>query len=169
MPRNLLIVALLLPLAVIGIGIGRAEHHVANSRLWLFDVNGYDPRDLLRGHYIQFRLDLHEMPPRETCDDDSGAACCLCLTMLSADAPPQVERATCETARTLCDGALQTRFLSQLNRYYIPEQDAWKLEQDFQAAAQSGSARLRVAINKEGEPQIDGLLVNGNEILARDP
>ncbi len=169
MPRNVLMVALILPLIVIAIGIGRAEHHLATSRVWTFDINGYDPRDLLRGHYIQFVVELNEGPPIEACDDDTSARCCFCLTTTAPDQPPQVAAASCQYAQAQCDGALQMRHLKQLSRYYIPEAEAWKLEQQVQEAARQNTAQLRVAINDDGEPQIKALLVNGQEILARDP
>lgn len=35
---------------------------------------GYDPRDLLRGHYLSARLDIHGLPPRRYGPDD-----CVCL------------------------------------------------------------------------------------------
>lgn len=164
MPRNLVIVALLLPLCVIGLGIVRAERHLARSTSWVFEVDGYDPRDLLRGHYIQFRLDLHEEAALEACDDDRSERCCLCLTATTKDQPPRVQRSTCARATSQCDGVLQTRYLSELRRYYIPEEDAWKLEQQFREAAQASRALLRIAINDDGKPQIEALLVNGHEI-----
>lgn len=164
MSRNLVIVALVLPLLVIGLGIVRAERHLATSASWLFEVDGYDPRDLLRGHYIQFRVDLHEEAPLDACDDNQSDRCCLCLTPTSAQNPPRVQRATCERAQSQCEGVLQTRYLSELRRYYIPEEDASKLEQQFRDAAQERRALLRVAIDDAGKPQIESLLVNGEEI-----
>lgn len=35
---------------------------------------GYDPRDLLRGHYLLARLDIHDLPPGRYGPDD-----CVCL------------------------------------------------------------------------------------------
>lgn len=163
-PRNFVIVALLLPLLVIGFGIGRAEHHLAHSKQWLFDINGYDPRDLLRGHYIQFRINLHEEAPLESCEDNHSERCCFCLTTTADGEPPRVQRATCALAQTQCDGMLQVRKLSELTRYYIPEDDAWKLEQAVREAARENLARLRVAISDTGQPQIESLLVNGQSI-----
>ncbi len=164
MPRNLLIAALLLPLLVIALGIVRAEQHLAHSTSWLFEVDGYDPRDLLRGHYIQFRLDLHEEAALEACDDDQSDRCCLCLTSTGAHKPPRVQRSTCARAQAQCEGVLQTRYLSELRRYYIPEEEAWKLEQQFRDAARDNKALLQVAIDESGKPQIQSLLVNGEQI-----
>jgi len=59
--------ALLLPLA--GLGISWAQTHSAAKMGtdWDIPVRGYDPRDLLRGHYIEFEYDW---PGIE--DDESG-------------------------------------------------------------------------------------------------
>lgn len=166
MRRSLLIPALLLPLAVLVIAIVQAEHHLATSRVWLFEIEGFDPRDLLRGHYIQFRLVLREDEPLEVCEEGSAQSCCLCLTATSPDTPPRVRRATCERAAAECDGILQTRFLPELTRYYIPEAVAPQLEARFREAAQGGRALLRVAIDAEGEPRIEALSLDGEEIAS---
>jgi len=166
MRRSLPIVAVLLPLAVLVFGIVQAEHHLATSRDWVFDVEGYDPRDLLRGHYIQFQLSLANDGALEECEDGAGGACCWCLTATGPDAPPRVRRATCETAKAQCDGILQTQLADELQRYYIPESDAAELDERFRDAAAAGTTRLRVAIDDEGVPQIEALLVDGEEIRS---
>ncbi len=49
--------ALALPL--VGLGTSWAISHSAaqQGEEWLIPVQGYDPRDLLRGHYVQYRYD----------------------------------------------------------------------------------------------------------------
>jgi uncharacterized membrane-anchored protein len=166
MRRSLLVVALLVPLAVLVFAIAQAERHLATSRVFVFDVEGFDPRDLLRGHFIQFRLRFDEDEPLEVCEDGAERACCLCLISRGVDAPPRVRRASCERAAAECDGRLQTRFLPELSRYYIPEADAAELEQRFGEAARAGTARLRVAIDVDGRPQIESLRIGDEEIRA---
>lgn len=165
MSRKALVLALLLPLAVLVMGVVRAEKHLANSRAWVFDVTGYDPRDLLRGHYIQFRLDLHEEAELEPCDDGKEE-CCWCLEPNAENEPPRVRRATCSRAKDECSGFVQARSLEQLRRYYIPEQDAGALEAKLQKAAQEKTARLEVAVNVAGQAQVKRLLIDGQEIRA---
>ena len=63
--RFRLALALALPLVVIAIGIVRGELHLAGARRWTFEVGGYDPRDLLQGRYLAYRLELHEEAPLE--------------------------------------------------------------------------------------------------------
>lgn len=164
MRRSLLIPALLLPIAVLVVSILQAEHHLATARVWRFEIEGFDPRDLLRGHYIRFQLVLREDEALETCEEGGERACCLCLTETAPDAPPRVRRATCERAAAECDGRLQTAFLTELERYYIPEADAAQLEQRFLEAARAGTAQLRVAIDDAGKPAIEALLIGGEPI-----
>lgn len=167
MRRSFIAVAVALPLVALGIGIVRSERHLAEGRRWSFEVTGYDPRDLLRGHYIQYRLVLEEvdLPVAGAadgipCDDATSGECCLCLYADYPQGPTTVERADCASALSVCDGTLQTRYLDELQRYYIAEDRAAELTQIFQDASQEKKARLIVAIDETGRPQIDVLLVN---------
>lgn len=78
-PTLILLVCLLLPL--IGLGYSWMQTHRAAQRgtVWEVPVDGYDPRDLLRGHYVQFRYRW----PGDTSDDGgflNYSASSLCLT-----------------------------------------------------------------------------------------
>jgi uncharacterized membrane-anchored protein len=165
--RSFLAFAVVLPLVALGLGIVRSERHLAEGRRWSFEVTGYDPRDLLRGHYIQYRLVLEEVDLPVVgaadgipCDDATSDTCCLCLYADYPQGPTTVERADCASALSTCDGVLQTRYLEELQRYYIAEDRAAELTQIFQDASQEKQARLIVAIDETGKPQIDVLLVN---------
>jgi uncharacterized membrane-anchored protein len=165
--RSFLAFAVVLPLVALGLGIVRSERHLAEGRRWSFEVTGYDPRDLLRGHYIQYRLVLEEVDLPVVgaadgipCDDATSDTCCLCLYADYPQGPTTVERADCASALSTCDGVLQTRYLEELQRYYIAEDRAAELTQIFQDASQEKQARLIVAIDEAGKPQIDVLLVN---------
>jgi hypothetical protein len=177
MRRSFLAVAVALPIVVLALGIVRSERLLAEGRRWSFEVTGYDPRDLLRGHYIQYRLVLDEVDlpvmgaaDGAPCDDDSGETCCLCLHADYMEGPTSVERTACELARTECDGALQLRYLAELQRYYIAEERADELTRIFQKAAGEKRSRLIVAVDPLGKPQIATLLVDEIPIeQARDP
>ena len=69
MSRRLQIVAVVLPIVLLVGMIGRAEWQLANSETWHFAIRGYDPRDLLRGHYMRFRLDV---PVQSTMQGPTG-------------------------------------------------------------------------------------------------
>ncbi|WP_176594291.1 GDYXXLXY domain-containing protein [Sphingobium sp. EM0848] len=56
-PRLLLAAALLLPLVVLACSWAATYRLARQGQEWLIPIKGYDPRDLLRGHYVQYRYD----------------------------------------------------------------------------------------------------------------
>jgi len=161
MPKAVLPIALALPVLVVVLGIVRAELHFAGSRDVPFEIAGYDPRDLLRGHYLQFRLHVEESPALESC---TGSDCCLCLTLRGRDEPPLTARASCTTARAQCIAVLPTRYLEQPLRYYVPELEASNLEQQLAEAVQHEGAQVVLAIDDEGRAEVRALRIWGREI-----
>jgi hypothetical protein len=161
MPKAFLPIALTLPVLVVVIGILRAELHFAGARDIPFEIAGYDPRDLLRGRYLQFRLKVEESPALESCE---GPECCLCLTLRGADVPPLTARATCATARAQCIAVLPTRYVEQPLRYYVPELEASNLEQQLTNAMQHQAAQVVLAIDDAGRAEVRALKLWGNAI-----
>ncbi|MET0370777.1 MAG: GDYXXLXY domain-containing protein [Sphingobium sp.] len=76
-PRRALAASLLLPLALFA-GTWATTHRKAQQGdIWLIPVQGYDPRDLLRGHFVQYRYDW---PAAGGADGESlGYAPALCI------------------------------------------------------------------------------------------
>jgi uncharacterized membrane-anchored protein len=158
--RWLLVAALLLPLVTIVAGIVSAERHLATSSEWVFEIDGYDPRDLLRGHYIEFRLELHEERAAGSCVGLGTVACCYCLERRGTAIPPRVTRTTCSDAAS-CDGRLRVDKATGTHRYYVPEQRARQIEMQLMEAAQTGRAQVVLAIDARGTPQIVELRLGG--------
>jgi hypothetical protein len=166
MRRELAVAAIVLPLVTIVLGVVRAEVHYARSRDFTFAVAGYDPRDLLRGQYLRYTLVLDEQPGNGCSDGDEE--CCLCLSERGAQTVADVKRMACSEARAQCDGLMHTKYLATLHRYYIAESAA--KQGLFSPAAQdaaSSSARIVLAIDGAGEPQVKVLTLNGKPIGQR--
>jgi GDYXXLXY protein len=72
--KPLLAAALLLPLAGLAANVAVNEAALGGATEWRIPVTGYDPRDPLRGQFIQFRYDW-----RVTGACAPGAGCDLCL------------------------------------------------------------------------------------------
>ena len=51
-----LLITVSIPFVLLCLLIVRAELHISQGKEWKFQVQGYDPRDLLRGHYLRFGL-----------------------------------------------------------------------------------------------------------------
>ena len=94
-------------------------------------------------------------------------SCCFCLTDRGSNLAPEVIRMDCSEGRNACDGVLDTRYLSTLQRYYIPEARADELTQAVGRATRTpGAARIVLAIDGRGKPQMKTLLVDGKDVLA---
>ena len=164
MNPNLQRIAVALPILLLAFIAGRAEWHLDHSETWHFAIRGYDPRDLLRGHYMTFRLDIS---PSEII---AGCAlkdpeCCYCLEA-SDDLEAKTVLTSCDMARTTCDAFVRTQPLHSFDRFYIPEDGRREMEQTLRSAAREDRALLAVAVSASGEPMIEGLLVDGVPIEA---
>ncbi|HMI90667.1 MAG TPA: GDYXXLXY domain-containing protein [Polyangiales bacterium] len=166
MRRELVALAVALPVLAIGFAIVRSERQLARSNEFVFAIGGYDPRDLLKGHYLQFRLRARDLPTREACDGSNGQTCCLCLMRTGRNDPVELTRATCATATDQCDGALAERYLSTSLRYYIPELEAPSLDQQLADAMQHEAATAVLAIDGPDRVQVRELRLYGVAIAA---
>jgi hypothetical protein len=134
------IVALALPVLAMALLIGMHIQNRGNGTLWEVPVTGYDPRDLLRGHYLTFRYDW-DWEMSTSCK--RGEACILCLR---ENAPgsrynPKVQIVNAEDAPKQCAAFIQGHGNGSVNqfeigpkkgnglrRYYIPEAEARRLD-----------------------------------------
>lgn len=113
-----------------------------------FEIEGYDPRDILAGHYLVFRI---KYPIDPICDHYQPAAMCVHPEF---KVMKEGEYTGCDQWITgRCDGK---KFTDQLNRFYIPEAKAYKLE----AKVRHGKATIKVAVGK-GNAVIKDLLIDG--------
>jgi uncharacterized membrane-anchored protein len=165
--RNVLRVALVLPLLVIVLAIARAELFLRQASEFTLPIGGYDPRDLLQGHYLQFRLvlDAEHTEEREACDA-SKEACCWCLSHTHDTTAARAERATCHSARELCEGALTLKAADRNFRFYIPEAQATILEQELRDARAADNAYATFALDQNGEARVRELTLAGKRYTS---
>ncbi|KYG65556.1 hypothetical protein AZI86_00300 [Bdellovibrio bacteriovorus] len=113
-----------------------------------FEIEGYDPRDLLSGHYLQFRI---KYPTEIKCEYPQPAHMCV---------SPTVRLMTgnnFEGCRQWITGTCNYGvFSDNLTRFYIPADRAAILE----AAVQKGRATVKVAV-AQGNAVIKDLLIDG--------
>jgi uncharacterized membrane-anchored protein len=87
---------LLVPLLVLGGIVVKNERDIASAKTWRVKITGYDPRDLLYGHYLNFRFDWGVSLTRGTCA--AGQSCCLCLDAQNGSSTPLANLKNCEAA-----------------------------------------------------------------------
>ena len=76
MRRTLLALALALPVVGLAGGIVVNQLSFRQASTWTIPVRGYDPRDLLRGHFVGFTYDWEVVGDPALC---RGGSCTLCL------------------------------------------------------------------------------------------
>lgn len=145
--RMAVIVALTLPVLGIAGLIVRGELAWRGSE-WRFPIEGNDPRDLLRGHYLTYRI-LWGAIDEGSLDGKN----CLCLE--HADGEQRVRRLACHEALA-CAARLTSGDVEQLQRYYIPEAWAGALDR----AVREGRGEIVVSVVR-GEASLRDLLVDG--------
>jgi hypothetical protein len=175
MNKNALkIVTLFLPVIVMALLIGMHSNNKESGNEWRIPVTGYDPRDLLRGHYLTFRYDWNwDDRMNVAC---SGQSCALCLQENGASGSynPKVYVSMPEVGKKQCDGFIKgyssrsrhfeigTREGNGLRRYYIPEADAGRLDALLRRADQDGHKfDMGLRVNNAGQAFIEQMYIDG--------
>src|SRR5690606_7203829 len=111
----------------------KAQHETAAYPSAKIKITGYDPRDILYGHYLMFRYEWNwaEAPENYVCDYGD---CCLCMGE-GEDNPP-VTLMTCKAAKEpqACTNVVTVNYLGGTefrldnDRYLVSETRARELE-----------------------------------------
>lgn len=143
--RLLLGAALALPLA--GLGTSWAVTHVRAQQgtVWQVPVSGYDPRDLLQGHYVQYRYDWPGLDFTSSPEGFYGAPV-LCLEGTA----PRIAQVRVADGRPcpvpvradLSDPGMMGPLVG--GRLYVPQTAAAGLEQKLANPAQKAILRFRL-------------------------
>lgn len=131
-------VTLLLPLMGLGAAWTISHQRAQRGTVWEVPVQGYDPRDLLRGHYLVYRYDWPGLAEEEMPGPDSA----LCLE----GTPPTIARTRLRRVGLPCPHPVRTAVSDTLlvGRIYIPQAKAAALEAQLADPTLRGIVRLRV-------------------------
>lgn len=135
--------ALLLPLAGLGAGWAQTHHAAQQGIEWEVPIAGYDPRDLLRGHYVIY---TYQWPGLDEAGDGLRFQPVLCLEGTS----PVIAR-TYRPQGQPCAHYVEARggfgdpeggLVS--GRLYVSQQEGRRLEQQLRDPDLQGIVRIRV-------------------------
>jgi hypothetical protein len=150
--RFLLPLALLLPLAGLALIWLQTERESHQGSEWDVPIAGYDPRDLLRGHYVQFRYDWPAVAENDI-PTWYGLQTGLCLTGNAPDIERVeiIDRAEYDSSPTpVCDAIARVNPWSEegtdglvRDRIYIPQQAARDYTDKLANPALQGVVRIR--------------------------
>ncbi|WP_373491259.1 GDYXXLXY domain-containing protein [Parasphingorhabdus sp.] len=155
--RFFLPIALLLPLLGLGLIWWLTDSDSDQGTEWDVPIAGYDPRDLLRGHYVQFRYDWPTVREGDI-PTWSGSRQGLCIT----GAAPRIRSVAVQdligpdsSSTAVCDATAKVNPWSEegddgllRDRIYVP-QDAAR-EYDAKLANPSLQGIVRIRINSSG-------------------
>lgn len=155
--------AVVLPMLGLLVLVARAEVLLRSGESFRVAIRGYDPRDLLHGHYLQYGFDF-DWRGESTCGSVSGGvpteldpSCCVCLASdVDSNTLAEARQVSCDQV-TDCDGWLRAAALTPPLRYFVPERYASELEDALRGRAPS----LAVACGPGGAPAIGELYLDG--------
>lgn len=142
--RLLLLAALVLPLAGLGWAWAGLERLSRTGSEWEVPVRGYDPRDLLQGHYLAYSYDWPgEVGPRSNRWDAPGELCLLGTPPKLAGVEP-AHGQSCPARLRAADSAG--------GRYYLPRERALDLQRRLADRSQQGLIRIRLRADGHAVP-----------------
>lgn len=133
------ILALLLPIVGLSVSIAKVELSKVNATTWVVPIQGYDPRDLLKGQYIQFSFSWAQ--------DSNMKNSCLCFRESAAGVrvDPVVTQVACaDVGAASCDAVAEYPGPGPF-RFYVDESKAKEWEQRLQ----NEEIRLRISVSPD--------------------
>lgn len=151
---GLKLVAIVAPLLVMLAWVASLVLHVRTGAEVELRITGYDPRDLLAGHYLRYQVDYGNS---FACT--SGESVCLCLRQDENGMAYAETAGTClenqGCALPLKGECQHGRFIAGIERFYFPEKHGKTL------AIVPDSATILVKIDQEGRGVVSDLKVKG--------
>lgn len=156
-------VAVALPLLGLFVLAARGELALRSGESFRVGIRGYDPRDLISGHYLQYAYDF-QWAGESTCGPTDargtpsavGVGCCVCLSRAGEGAAPLARQVECEAA-SACDAFLRADTVLPPRRYFIPERHAAALE----LALGERRAAVELTISPSGDAAVGALYLDG--------
>ncbi len=145
-----ILIALIIPILVLAVWVGYKQFTFSIGKEITLPIMGYDPRDLLSGHYLTYRIDYGIGGICAGSFRGQDGYVCLSPKRFSSWRP--------ENCKLMIKGfCSRSQFIAGIERYYVPEKDAKRLE----GLVQSGEASIVLSVSPIGEAQIKDLLING--------
>lgn len=137
--RLLHLAALALPLLGLGGLWLSTEQMSRHGTEWDVPVRGYDPRDLLQGHYVQFQYDW----PGLTGADSANVGPLYGLSLCLEGTAPRLSRTRPSEERAPCAQFVRSDHAWE-GRLYASQAEALRLQQKLQDPALQGVIRIRL-------------------------
>ncbi len=177
--NHIKLLVLALPILTMGLLIGLNTYNKTTGDLYRIPITGYDPRDILRGHYLTFRYDWNWKNPKIA--NCKGTKCTLCLTPESANNNynPSAFIISRDANLKECTNHINgmsygassfeigSKKAYNLRRYYIPEQYAYDLDSALRGRnrdEQKHKFDIGLRVNKNGQAFIERMYIDGQPL-----
>jgi len=157
-----------IPVAAMALWLLSLNIAIMRAREVTLAVTGYDPRDLLSGHYLRYRIDYGITPDHIT---HAGGPVCVCLSEGENGVAKGFWMGPCsERDSDNCPVFIRGKFTfgvisAGIERYYIPE----GYQRSLATLPQNATVKARVA--GDGTAYVTDMYVDGIPVLewARSP
>lgn len=127
-------------------------------------ITGFDPRDLLSGHYLTYRLDFEEDICRTERRDTDPVFLCVVqdgsdlATRVVYSADPSTNKGCTAVIKGRCDGR---RFVGGVERFYIPEEHSRLLDRIVRGWGKNANrVMLVISVDPNGRAVVKNLLID---------
>lgn len=151
------IILMAFPLAVFLILVFMNTMAQNNGSSWHIKITGYDPRDILQGHYITYRYEWNydEKAGAACTERGKNSTCCLCVNESgTGHVNPKISRFDCarDWRQQSCSAVIKSknrygRTIYPSTKYYIDQNYALKVEQLIREAKNDFYIDLSVTEN----------------------
>lgn len=146
------IMAVLLPIAILGSLVARNEWLYRHAEEVVLPISGYDPRDILAGHYLTYQVEYGVPTPCQSNSRRSQGTLYMCLKPAKVIRDPR----DLENCSLYIRGHCQwNRFVAGIERYYVPEAEAENLDK----LIRKGQVKLVVRVSPNGHARAARLVV----------
>lgn len=163
MKKYLLIAAVVFPIVVLFGLILSKQLRLSQGNQVLLPIEGFDPRDLLSGHYLTYRINYGASAGCYRGQGD-GQKLYACLYEVSGSEGQYRARFISHDSLADSDCGLfiagrceNGRFTAGIEKFYIPEQYAAPLDR----AVRAGKGKIVLKVSGSGSAAIQDLLING--------
>ena len=148
--KKMLVIALAIPIMALATLTAYKKYVLSFGTEVVLPIIGYDPRDLLAGHYLIYRIDYGV---ENICAANLGQQTgyvCLEPKMFSFSEPDSCKK-------LIAGECINGRFEAGIEKYYVPQEKA----KDLEAQVQSKTASIVLSLTRGGQAQVKDLLVDG--------
>lgn len=159
------IIAVALPLTVLGAWLARLSWIENTGTKVRLEVTGYDPRDLLAGHYLTYTVNYGPAADCPLEGVSETTAMCICLVEnLDSKLHEANWSGPCDVRPEECPVFIEGRcnygrFTADIERFYFPETFQTQL------AVVPQQSSITVALTSEGKGLVTGFAVDGVDVL----